>query len=166
MTIPGTERERARQAEVDRLDLAAFTDMAIEDIARLAAGIFETPIALVSIIDGDRQWFKTRIGLDVKETPREWAFCAHAIERPDQVMVVNDATQDPRFAGNPLVTAAPSIRFYAGAPLVTASGHAIGTVCVLDHRPRTVDPERLEQLRFLSQQVMTKLEERRGKPLA
>lgn len=166
MTIPDTDRERARQAEVDRLDLAAFTDIALEDIARLAAGIFETPIALVSIIDGDRQWFKTRIGVEASETPRDWAFCAHAIEKPDQVMVVEDATQDPRFADNPLVTAAPSIRFYAGAPLVTASGHAIGTVCVIDRKPKSVEPERLEQLRFLAQQVMVKLEERRGKPLA
>ena len=166
MTIPDTDRERARQAEIDRLELASFTDVALEDIARLAAGIFETPIALVSIVDGDRQWFKTRIGIDVDETPREWAFCAHAIEEPDQVMVVEDALQDPRFADNLLVTAAPKIRFYAGAPLVTGSGHAIGTVCVLDHKAKTVDRERLEQLRFLARQVMIKLEERRGKPLA
>ena len=166
MSIPDTDRERARQAEVDRLELQSFTDMALQDIARLAAGIFETPIALVSIIDQDRQWFKTRIGLDVDETPREWAFCAHAIEKPDQLLVVEDAALDPRFADNPLVTAAPSIRFYAGAPLVTGSGHAIGTVCVIDHKPKTPDPEALEQLRFLAQQVMVRLEQRRGKPLA
>ena len=166
MTIPDTDRERARQAELDRLDLASFTDVALEDIARLAAGILETPIALVSIVDGDRQWFKTRIGLDVDETPREWAFCAHAIEKPDEVMVVEDASKDPRFADNPLVVAAPEIRFYAGAPLVTGSGHAIGTICVIDHKAKSVEPEKLELLRFLSRQVMVRLEERRGKPLA
>ncbi|MEO8836872.1 MAG: GAF domain-containing protein [Caldimonas sp.] len=119
-------------------------------------------MALVSIVDGDRQWFKANVGVAAGETPREWAFCAHAIETPGDVMVVEDARADARFAANPLVTGDPHIRFYAGAPLVTKTGHAIGTVCVLDDRPRSFDPEKMEALRFLAQQVMTKLEERGG----
>ncbi len=151
-------RERARQAEVDRLAVDPFEDTAYDDITRLAADMAHTPVALITIIDGDRQWFKSRLGTQVSETPREISFCAHAIERPGDVMVVEDTTRDPRFAANPLVTGDPNIRFYAGAPLVTASGHAIGTVCVLDTQPRQLGPEQLEMLRFLAQQVMAKLE--------
>ena len=139
----------------------------------MAADLCGTPVALVSMVDRDKQWFKARVGLATTETPREWAFCAHAIQDPSQVMVVEDATRDPRFAGNPLVTGDPHIRFYAGAPLVTSSGHALGTICllegdladgergcVLDSEPRTLDPERMEALRFLAQQVVTRLEEK------
>ena len=154
-------REQARQAEVDRLAVDAFAETAYDDIARLASELCGTPVSLVTIVDGDRQWFKARLGTEVTETPREIAFCAHAIETPGTVMVVEDMTKDPRFANNPLVTGEPNIRFYAGAPLVTASGHAVGTVCVLDVQPRTLTAVQLETLRFLSQQVVTKLEERR-----
>ena len=158
---PDTENERDRQQALDRLEIDAFRDTALDDIVRMAAETFEVPIALVSIVDGDRQWFKSRVGLTATETPREWAFCAHAIETPGQVMVVEDALEDPRFADNPLVTGGPKIRFYAGAPLVTGSGHAVGTVCVIDAKPRHVDVEKLESLRFMAQQVMTTLESRR-----
>ncbi|MEO6897882.1 MAG: GAF domain-containing protein [Caldimonas sp.] len=160
MTQKDDEREAARQAAFDSLAIDRLADTAVNDIARMAADLCGTPVALVSMVDRDKQWFKARVGLATTETPREWAFCAHAIQDPSQVMVVEDATRDPRFAGNPLVTGDPHIRFYAGAPLVTSSGHALGTICVLDSEPRTLDPERMEALRFLAQQVVTRLEEK------
>ncbi|MEP7138070.1 MAG: GAF domain-containing protein [Caldimonas sp.] len=160
MTQKEDEREGARQAALDALAVDRFADTAVNDIARMAADLCGTPVALVSMVDRDKQWFKARVGLATTETPREWAFCAHAIQDPTQVMVVEDTTRDPRFADNPLVTGEPNIRFYAGAPLVTSSGHALGTICVLDSEPRTLDPERMEALRFLAQQVVTRLEEK------
>lgn len=152
-------REQQRQAAVDRLS-RAFAETALDDITRTAADMFQVPVALVTVIDGDQQRFASRFGTEVTATPRDWAFCAHAIEQPDQVMMVEDLTLDPRFALNPLVTREPHVRFYAGAPLVTSSGHAVGTVCVLDVKPRQIEREQLESLRFLAQQVMTTLEAR------
>lgn len=161
-TGPNDERqqEAARQAAVDRLAVD-FADTALDDITRTAADMFGAPVALVTILDGDTQRFASKVGTEISQTPREWAFCEHAIKQPDQVMLVEDMRLDPRFADNPLVTGEPYVRFYAGAPLVTSSGHAVGTVCVLDVEPRKIDPELLESLRFLAQQVMTTLERRR-----
>ncbi|MBN9411650.1 MAG: GAF domain-containing protein [Burkholderiales bacterium] len=135
-------------------------EQAYDDITRLAANVCDTPIALISLVDDQRQWFKSRVGLQARQTPREMAFCAHAIANPGKPMVVNDATQDERFAGNPLVTGEPNIRFYAGAPLVTSSGQALGTLCVLDSRPREIQDDTLEYLRFLAQEVIRMLEAR------
>ena len=163
MTFQDDGREAARQAALDALAIDRIEDTAVNDLARMAADLCGTPVALVSLVDGDKQWFKARVGLDAAETPREWAFCAHAILDPDKVLVVEDALQDPRFAGNPLVTQEPHIRFYAGAPLVSSSGQALGTVCVIDRKPRKLDPERLESLRFLARQVVTRLEEAQKK---
>ncbi len=154
--------ETARQAALDRLSIDQFADTALDDIARTAADMFQAPIAFVSLVDGDRQRFKSAVGSDLSQTPRGWAFCDHAIRRAGEVMVVEDATLDPRFVDNPLVTGDPHVRFYAGAPLVTSSGHAIGTVCVLDVRPRQAPTEQLETLRFLAQQVVSTLEKRGG----
>lgn len=140
--------------------LDSSPEKAYDDLTRAASELCETPIALVSLIDTDRQWFKSKLGLGVDETAREFAFCAHAIEAPTSVMVVPDATQDPRFMGNPLVTGDPNIRFYAGAPLVTESGDAIGTLCVIDTQPRQLDADKLEMLQFLARQVVEALEHR------
>ncbi len=132
-----------------------------DDIATLAAQICDMPIALITLIDGERQWFKAKVGMDLSETPREVAFCAHAINRPRELLVVNDATKDERFADNPYVTEENGIRFYAGAPLVTPGGHALGTLCVVDRKPRELSAGQREALAVLSRHVMTQLQLRR-----
>lgn len=156
--------EAARLQALKRLAVMdSPEEQAYDDLTRMAADLCGTPIALVSLVDGERQWFKSRVGLVGKETPREMAFCAHAIAQPDRVLVVGDALADPRFAHNPLVTGDPNIRFYAGAPLVTSDGHALGTLCVIDTEPRVIAPEKLEQLRFMAGQVVAMLEARADK---
>jgi diguanylate cyclase (GGDEF)-like protein len=135
-------------------------DPELDALVKLAAAVCDTPIALVSLVDRDRQWFKARLGFTPESTPRDIAFCAHAILK-DDVLVVEDASQDPRFAGNPLVTDEPGIRFYAGAPLVNGDGHALGTLCVIDHRPRTITAQQRDALRVLSRQVMAQMELKR-----
>ena len=153
--------EKARQDALNRLQLLDTPEeQAYDDITRLAAHVCGTPIALISLTDGDRQWFKSRVGLQVRDAPRESSFCSHALKSPQEVMIVQDATKDHRFATHPLVTGAPFIRFYAGAPLLTLDGHAIGTICVIDTKPRVLDPQQLETLQFMSRQVMVMLESR------
>lgn len=121
-------------------------------VTRLAARIFDVPIALVSLVDSDRQWFKSCVGLSVKETPRSISFCGHAI-LSDDVFIVSDATQDSRFADNPLVTSEPHIRFYAGQPLLDANDHRLGTLCLIDRRPRTLSEAERRTLLDLSRIV-------------
>ncbi|MFM1749604.1 MAG: hypothetical protein RLZZ188_3270 [Verrucomicrobiota bacterium] len=131
-----------------------------DDFTAIASRICGAPISLISLIDTDRQWFKSRVGIEVEQTPREVAFCAHAILE-DGVTEVPDAAADPRFEGNPFVVGAPGIRFYAGAPLRTASGHRLGTLCVIDRRPRELTVPQREALEILSRRVVAQLELRR-----
>lgn len=155
--LPANEAERLTVLRSYRV-LDTVGAQAFDDLTRLAAELCGTPIALISLVDGERQWFKSRVGLQVTQTPREHAFCAHAILRPEEVMLVPDATSDPRFAGNPLVTGAPGIRFYAGAPLVTPGGHALGTLCVIDNTPRALPAAKVETLAALARLVVAQLE--------
>ncbi|MFS0758089.1 PAS domain S-box protein [Noviherbaspirillum sp. 1P10PC] len=157
-----TKPELLRQAQLDAMQvLDSDEEEAYDELTRLAASFCDAPIALISLLDNDRQWFKSRVGTQLQQTPREHAFCAHAIQSPQQVMLVNDASVDARFADNPLVTGEPNIRFYAGAPLVTSDGHALGTLCVLDSQARSLQRGQLEMLQFLARQVVSRLEARR-----
>lgn len=118
-------------------------------ITRLACALFDVPIALVSLVDSERQWFKSRQGLDACQTPRNISFCGHAILQPD-IFYVPNTLEDPRFVDNPLVTGPPNIRLYAGAPLTIRDGHRIGTLCIIDDRPRGFSDEELDRLRDLA----------------
>lgn len=154
--LPKDEAERL-QALKDYEILDTPAEEAFDRITRIASRVLQTPISVISLVDANRQWFKSRQGLDATETPREIAFCTHAILQ-EEVMVVTDATQDPRFKDNPLVTGDPKIRFYAGAPLRTRQGHGIGTLCAIDRRPREITAEQSELLQDLAQLVIDEME--------
>jgi signal transduction histidine kinase len=158
--LPASAEQRRLAALRSYGILDTVKESAFEDITRIASLVCGTPIAVVNLIDADRQWFKSEVGLGVRETPLATSICAHAILEHD-MLVVPDTTQDRRFAENPLVTGDPGLRFYAGALLKTADGLAIGTVCVLDTEPRGLSQQQIDVLRGLARQVMTQLELRR-----
>lgn len=141
------------------LDTAAEKDF--DDLTELAAAICNTPIALISLVDVDRQWFKSHYGMEAQQTDRCHSFCSHAIEQPDLLMQVEDASLDPRFSDNPLVTGNPDIRFYAGMPLVDENGYALGSLCVIDRKPCSLSEIQQKALRTLARQVIDKLSLRR-----
>ena len=155
------ENEAARLEALHRYRiLDTEPERSFDDLTLLASHICGTPMALISLVDADRQWFKSRIGIPISETARAVSFCAHAINHHD-LFIVPDARHDDRFHDNQLVTGAPEIRFYAGAPLVTPDGHALGTLCVLDRVARTLSREQLEALTALCHQTEAQLELRR-----
>lgn len=154
---PDNEAERLLALQAFEI-LDTPSDDAFDDLLRIAASICDMPMAVVSLIDADRQWFKARIGLEASETSRDLSFCGHALLTPGEVMTVPDAQLDPRFHDNPLVTGPTDVRFYAGAPLVTRDGHALGAICVLDHQPRSLTGDQKAALQALSRQVTHLLE--------
>lgn len=162
MAITKPANETARLAALERYAiLDSDPEQAFEDLTLLASFICKTPIALISLVDSERQWFKSRIGIKASETSRDVAFCSTAILQTD-VFVVPDALKDERFRNNPLVVEDPHIRFYAGAPLINEDGLALGTICVVDQTPREMSPEERDALKALSRLVMAQIEFRRN----
>jgi GAF domain-containing protein len=152
-------------ARVSALQKYAILDsepeQAFDDLTLLASYVCKTSMALISLIDEDRQWFKSKIGISATETSRDIAFCSTAIQQPD-VFVVPDALQDERFRTNPLVMSEPNIRFYAGVPLINEDGYALGTLCVIDRTPRNLAPDQETALKALSRLVLMQMEFRRN----
>jgi GAF domain-containing protein len=157
--VPANEADRLRALRSYKI-LDTKPEERFDELTQLAALICGVPISLISLIDADRQWFKSRFGLDLQQTPRALAFCTHAIMQPG-MFVVPDATQDERFAQNLLVTGDPHIRFYAGTPLATRDGHLLGTLCVIDRKPRTLTKAQIEALEIVGRLVIANIELRR-----
>src|SRR5262249_30323944 len=160
-TLAVTPNEEARLAALRRYKiLDTDPEQAFDDLAFLASHVCGTPIALITLVDADRQWFKSKVGLSLQETARNISFCTHTIRGTD-VLLVQDASKDDRFAGSPLVCGAANVRFYAGIPLITPDGHALGAMCVMDRVPRQLTPDQVSALAAVSRLVLTQLELRR-----
>ena len=152
--------EKARLAALHRYSiLDTLPEQIYDDVTALASLICGTPMSLVTLLDADRQWFKATTGIAIKETPRSVSFCAHTIAT-SATLIVKDAQQDPRFRENPAVTGPPGVRFYAGAPIVEADGHVLGTVCVIDTAPRSITPIQVAALEALARHTMALMEMR------
>jgi GAF domain-containing protein len=159
--IPNDEPQRMEVLREYKI-LDTPPEAVYDDIAHVAAGVCDTPLALITLVDGTRNWFKARVGVEeeLTESPRDISFCGHAILRKD-IFEVCDATFDERFADNPLVASPPHIRFYAGAPLITPDGFKLGTICAIDVRPRRLSEAQRDTLSALSRLVMRQLDRRR-----
>ena len=160
ITKPANEEGRIVALEKYAI-LDTDPEQSFDDLTLLASFVCKTPIALISLVDEDRQWFKSRVGIDASETSRDIAFCSTAILQSD-VFVIPDALNDERFRDNPLVVSDPHIRFYAGAPLINEDGYALGALCVIDQTPRELSPEQRDALKALSRLVLGQMEFRRN----
>lgn len=161
MRAPLPDNEHARLLALESLRvLDTPREPAFDDLAWLAGQICEAPVCLISLVDDSRQWFKSRVGIELKETAREYAFCAHALDTPDDILLVSDTLLDPRFADNPLVTGPRGIRFYAGAPLSLDNGLVLGTLCVMDTKARSLTSNQVTALKKLAAQVVSQLQHR------
>lgn len=163
-TEPENEKERLENLKSFSI-LDTLPEEDYDNITKIAAEICNMPIALISLVDDKRQWFKSHHGLEATETPKEYAFCAHAINDPKNVFVVQDARKDERFHDNPLVSGNPEVVFYAGVPLTSENGLPLGTLCVIDHKPNLLSQSQIQSLSALSNQVMKLLELRKNKHL-
>lgn len=152
-----SEEERIKSLESYSI-LDTLPEMDFDNLTLVAAEICGTPISLVTFVDQERQWFKSRFGLDTHETHRDYAFCAHAINKPNDIFIVPDSREDIRFFDNPIVTGDPHVIFYAGVPLITEKGLPLGTLCVIDQMPRELTPNQIRSLKALSDQTMKLLE--------
>ncbi len=164
ISLPDTEVSRL-QALASYNILDTLPEEEYDAITQLAAEICQTPVSLISLVDDQRQWFKSAHGLPIRQTPRQHALCAYAIQTPNQVMEVHDTRADERFTANPLITGEPYVVFYAGTPLVDTEGQALGTLCVIDHKPRQLSPEQVRTLKALGRQVVAQLQLHRSQAL-
>ena len=154
--------EAARVAALDRYAiLDSEPEQAFDDLVLLAAHVCHTPMAMISLLDDHRQWFKSRVGVQVRETPKDVSICVHAIQQND-LFIVGDTREDPRFRESPLVVGEPRIRFYAGEPLINEDGYALGTLCVLDREPRILDEEQKSALKTLGRLALRQMELRKN----
>ena len=159
--IPKNEKARLKALQEYKV-MDTLPEQAYDNFTQLASMICNTPIALITLLDEDRQWFKSRLGLERTEIPRAGAICSHTIMQPDGRLIVNDTTADDRFANHALVASAPQIRFYAGVSIVTSKGEALGTICVMDIKPREITPDQMEALQVLSREVLGQFDLRRS----
>ena len=154
------EEERRLKALAEYRILGTNPESCYDDITKMAASICDVPISLMTLVDRDKQWFKSKVGLEIKETKRDWSFCTHAIQE-NTPLIIEDAFQDERFINNPLVVGDPKIRFYAGFPLKNVDGNKLGTLCVIDRKPGNLTPKQYNVMQLLSKQIVSFLELRK-----
>ena len=158
--IPHNEKDRLRELDTYKI-IGELESEDYDFLTQMAAQICDTQISLISLVTNEKQWFLSHHGLKERETPKELAFCAHAINTPEDIFIIEDATQDERFHDNPLVTDYPKVVFYAGMPLVTENGFPLGTICVIDNHPKKLSAKQIDSLKLLSKQVIKLLELRK-----